>query len=163
MSYSQVGLYEISLTRDELPLLNPQLELFAGTPSDKTVSLIEGVETYVPKVFAEKEPKLSNLTRCIIYYESQIIKKRLNDDIKVIANSGLFQDLVTRNRMIYKIVSYEGQIFIAPEGRELNLPKLLRYSGKKFVKLMTDKMIVSDGSHFKSIQEIDLGEDHSKY
>lgn len=157
MSYSQVGLYEIGFNRDGLPLFDPPMNLFRGAPRENRISLSQGAETYVPRLFGEDESRLSNMMRCIIYYESQVIKRRINKDIKVIGNSGILQDLVTKVNMKYKIFSYDGQIFVSPTDRRINQYGPLVYSGKKFEQVMTNKTGPSDGSHFKSIQEVDLG------
>lgn len=157
MSYSQVGLYEIGFNREGLPLFDPPMNLFGGAPRENRISLSEGAETYVPRLFAEDEARLSNIMRCIIYYESQVIKRRINKDIKVIGNSGILQDLVTMVNMTYKIFSYDSQVFVAPTDRRINQHGPLVYSGKKFEQIMTNKTGACDGSHFKTLQEVDIG------
>lgn len=157
MSYSQISLYEISFNKEKLSLFNPPLELFGGAAVDKNISLIEGEETYVPRSLGEEESRLSNLMRCIIYYESQVVKRRLNRNIRVITDSGLLQAIATRKKSEYKIASYHGQIFIECADRKSDMPKSIKYSGKRFVKIMTDRITEGSVSHFQFIQEIELG------
>lgn len=114
MSYSQVGLYDINFNRDGLPIFDPPLELFRGANERDKITLSKGVDSYVPRFFAQDEARLSNIMRCMIYYESQVIKRKINKDIKVIGNSGMLQDLTIQRDVTYKIFSYDGQIFIAP-------------------------------------------------
>ncbi|GME96115.1 unnamed protein product [[Candida] boidinii] len=120
------------------------------------------METFVPRLFAQDEPRLSNIMKCIIYYESQVIEKKINKDIRIIGNSGILQDLALQPEMKYKIFSYDGQIFIAPADYRVYEPRKIIYSGKKFVQIMTNKTGPCDGSHYKTLQEVDLGNDEFK-
>ncbi|GME70507.1 hypothetical protein B5S31_g2640 [[Candida] boidinii] len=157
MSYSQVGLYDINFNRDGLPIFDPPLELFRGANERDKITLSKGVDSYVPRFFAQDEARLSNIMRCMIYYEYQVIKRKINKDIKVIGNTGMLQDLTIQRDVTYKIFSYDGQIFIAPADRRIYEPRKVIYSSKKFVQIMTNKNGKCDGSHCKNIQEVDLG------
>lgn len=133
--------------------LNPLLEIGDRTPPDYP-SLRVGCQKFTPKVFSDRESRISNMLKTILEYERN---NPVKEELEIYCHNGLFSDIILRTKDKYDVILYKNKFIFAGTETRRGQNKLINYIGLKFEAMLTGQESPKDTSHCKLLLEGNVG------